>query len=522
MEGEVRGEQLQLGSDIVPPFGKMIHDWPCENNIAQSESSTDINGSKESGKLDCPALISIPRSITPPPTPGKSLSRPSFWCNSNCAKFDTSTNQNDLNQRGCYFDRFCRPRGTGSDDWTDEDDESQSSESAKSQSPLNCVLSDPSRSFFPVMTSINDDESGTLLFPMKTEKDATPTDNDTPDLPHTVSAEVLETDDEDTLPGATVKWKGLTPLEMVESVATMVETKLSLVERRSMKKLAIDTSYLALKTPELPPPVPAFRRNVGRNSAGSASGGKRSRENDVVDDSCMEPIEPTSTSTSFVPFKLKKWDLSFVLDHDKSEETVQDLIELKRLVNLVEGRPNIRQISSSYYRIQDDFLMTMQEIGDENRDDQSSKKEEMISMLFKTTIPKLVALIKMSVELSEQKGTVVLHPPFEHPALHKEKRQPTQEPFNKKEYSKRGDLAEHMGEWLKQNWTNPYPDDEVLVKMSEKCGTSPSVVSNWLINARTRKWRPAIMKAYDLGRPADMLKEDAINIFEKKPVRKID
>ena len=44
-------------------------------------------------------------------------------------------------------------------------------------------------------------------------------------------------------------------------------------------------------------------------------------------------------------------------------------------------------------------------------------------------------------------------------------------------------------------------------------------MSNWLINARTRKWRPAIVKAYDLGRPADVLLEDAVNLFQGVPLR---
>jgi hypothetical protein len=47
-------------------------------------------------------------------------------------------------------------------------------------------------------------------------------------------------------------------------------------------------------------------------------------------------------------------------------------------------------------------------------------------------------------------------------------------------------------------------------------------VSNWLINARTRKWRPSIIKAYEMERPADLLLEDSINIFCGKSVRKLD
>ena len=92
---------------------------------------------------------------------------------------------------------------------------------------------------------------------------------------------------------------------------------------------------------------------------------------------------------------------------------------------------------------------------------------------------------------------------------------PTSKPQSKQEFAK------YMTAWLRDNWTNPYPDDQVLAEMAAQCGTTIPVISNWLINARTRKWRPAIIKATELGRPSDLLQEDSINIFEGKPVREI-
>ncbi|MFN9979583.1 MAG: hypothetical protein ACK53Y_06710, partial [bacterium] len=53
------------------------------------------------------------------------------------------------------------------------------------------------------------------------------------------------------------------------------------------------------------------------------------------------------------------------------------------------------------------------------------------------------------------------------------------------------------------------------------CGASKTVVNNWLINSRTRKWRPAIAKACALGRPTTLLKEDSIHIFDGKPVQEL-
>lgn len=55
--------------------------------------------------------------------------------------------------------------------------------------------------------------------------------------------------------------------------------------------------------------------------------------------------------------------------------------------------------------------------------------------------------------------------------------------------------------------------------MASDCGTTATVVGNWLINARTRKWRPAVVKAFELKRPSHLLLEDSINLFEDEPLR---
>jgi Homeobox KN domain len=83
----------------------------------------------------------------------------------------------------------------------------------------------------------------------------------------------------------------------------------------------------------------------------------------------------------------------------------------------------------------------------------------------------------------------------------------------------KNELGSYMATWLRQNFTNPYPDDDELNRMAIHCGTTTKIISNWLINARTRKWRPAIQKACNLGRPADMLLEDSINFFDGTPLR---
>ena len=105
-----------------------------------------------------------------------------------------------------------------------------------------------------------------------------------------------------------------------------------------------------------------------------------------------------------------------------------------------------------------------------------------------------------------------------------------------------------MNFWLRMNWCNPFPDDlmnahlaRFLVdngcvplttkdvkaleglnpveydKMMIKLATDK--ISNFLVNTRTRKWRPSLFRAFDLRRPAGLLLEDSIRIYEEKELR---
>lgn len=85
----------------------------------------------------------------------------------------------------------------------------------------------------------------------------------------------------------------------------------------------------------------------------------------------------------------------------------------------------------------------------------------------------------------------------------------------------RRSFTEYMTAWLLDNWINPYPDNDNLVLMAQECKSTPQVVNNWLINARTRKWRPALVKATALHRPSQMLLEDSMRIFQGKPIRSL-
>ena len=229
--------------------------------------------------------------------------------------------------------------------------------------------------------------------------------------------------------------------------------------------------------------------------------------------------------------------------------------QIRRLALLVESQPNFHtDLELSYKRVHDHCLSFI----DHFRRTYLQPKQRQhayavgqnvpskkLQQLGEEVIHKLQALLDLSQKLQVQQqqqgryydnshrrqppATATLPPP---PAvLSKTSSMLTNSPtsstasssasslINTAKSMKKQDLSKYMTDWLRDNWTNPYPDDFALHQMSKECNSSTTVVSNWLINARTRKWRPAIVKAYDMNRPADLLLEDSINIFCGKPLR---
>jgi hypothetical protein len=131
----------------------------------------------------------------------------------------------------------------------------------------------------------------------------------------------------------------------------------------------------------------------------------------------------------------------------------------------------------------------------------------LLNTLYEETIQKMEQLVRavQKGQYPEVSVTSKISTKYEKALVH----------IPKQEFSK------YMTEWLRQNWTNPYPDDEGMRSMANDCGTTTKVISNWLINARTRKWRPAIEKAIEANRPSQLLLEDSLNIFDEKPLREL-
>ena len=47
-------------------------------------------------------------------------------------------------------------------------------------------------------------------------------------------------------------------------------------------------------------------------------------------------------------------------------------------------------------------------------------------------------------------------------------------------------------------------------------------ITNWLVNMRTRRWRPSISDAFDAKRPASNLLEDSMRIFRGRELRPME
>jgi hypothetical protein len=181
------------------------------------------------------------------------------------------------------------------------------------------------------------------------------------------------------------------------------------------------------------------------------------------------------------------WDFYFL-------ERTPSVERIRLLVLTVESQPNFFKLKLPYERTRDHFAYS---VGYIRTYDPNARVN--LDRLYHESIHKLIALVDLAEKLEAE-----------------EKRRKEWEGVSQELPC---DLGDYMTNWLGENWINPYPDETVLQTLARDCGTTPTVVSNWLINARTRKWRPAIKQAFDLNRPAEFLLEDSINIFLGTPIR---
>jgi hypothetical protein len=216
------------------------------------------------------------------------------------------------------------------------------------------------------------------------------------------------------------------------------------------------------------------------------------------------PLPSTNNSgydfSSPIPFNLaynnkpKHWDLTYIQHHDPNSWT--SVRQIEAMACLVEEK---RNLATSYHAIQTLLKYLFGRIM-EQPSRSVDERQFLLNALYQDTISKLSKLI-------ENDGKTQLTPDV--PKL-----------ISTQQNQKKKDFSDIMTGWLLDNWTNPYPDDDGLAGLAAETDTTPTIVGNWLINARTRKWRPAIIKAtQNLDRPASLLLEDSINIFVGNPLR---
>lgn len=194
------------------------------------------------------------------------------------------------------------------------------------------------------------------------------------------------------------------------------------------------------------------------------------------------------------------WDISYIAREDPDSGTYSSHLGALAVQYedwLCRQTQAVQQLWNEYETVQNRLRFLFEKILSQNSP--GSEQRVALNSLYQETIDKLQFLLDQT---PEQNRAMMLHP---------NTAAVTAPPP--------ADLATYMTSWLRANFTNPYPDEAGLAEMATACGTTPGVISNWLINARTRKWRPAIVQATELNRSADHLLEDAICIFNGETPR---
>lgn len=327
---------------------------------------------------------------------------------------------------------------------------------------------------------------------------------------------------------------GLDPLKWIELLASQAEKEESRVSKRgAVAPIRINGVGLSFQHPSL-----ATKR--GRSETNDSNGGQKKRGREV------EQRHHASKLSAILQESKITWDLSYLIqDSSQLAHLAQRLQTLATTVESMGQWLLQPQAQAIYRQIRDRFSHQTVAIDTSKPNGSSVQPNTLLEELYHETIHKLEVLKHMldceEVRLSEVAVTGKLAPPEESVDAAVAKK----------------DFAKYMTTWLKDNWTNPYPDDEGLNQIANDCATTTTVVGNWLINgkgtsallkstsrvhphplasnltffltmscivflARTRKWRPAIVKAFDANRPYEHLLEDSIAIFDGRPVREIE
>jgi hypothetical protein len=331
------------------------------------------------------------------------------------------------------------------------------------------------------------------------------------------------------LPQAPVRWAAQPVLEWVESLAAATEQGEAAYHGYKVAPISIAGIDLSNESPPLPAvsrKLPVTWKTDNVYQPFPDGGSKR----------VHATTEQAWSSTAVVA--LATWDLGYIQQRDSiggdgfccDVNRLADRFEslmattMKTMDPTVPSNPHLQHI---YYGIQSrlefKFARILEQCPYDNDNGTSfdfGESRKLLNTLYNDTIKKMHELVEKAAPTASplQKDT-------SDPAIvdyTKDQGFPTKKPTvsgSSAVVVPKKDFSKYMTSWLRDNWTNPYPDEDGLVDMARDCGTTSIIVSNWLINARTRKWRPAIIKATDLSRPSELLLEDSIRIFNGHPLR---
>ena len=322
-------------------------------------------------------------------------------------------------------------------------------------------------------------------------------------------------------PNGPARWTSQPVLEWVESLATAAETA------EVLSSPGIRTSPITIGGIALGEPSPAIAIETHPPSIASSS---RLTNTSLPCNWCPEgDIRDVSP---------KRWDLTYLANYDPmSWMFVQSLREVAvRIEQLLEhgiglasnqAREHLdvayrmahSRLEFTFHRIMSQFPYgTPPECGE---------LRFLLDALYSETIQKLEDLLTEATGKSTASSGAIPAPPDLQNGMHSSVPStssctPSNGSIPSSDDQPKQELSTYMTGWLLENWTNPYPDEAGLVQMANICNTTPGVVSNWLINARTRKWRPSIIKATQrTDRPSAVLLEDSIRIFQGEPLREL-
>ena len=349
---------------------------------------------------------------------------------------------------------------------------------------------------------------------------------------------------------ATIKWAGLSALDMVEQVVKMalgssklqsmttfdhnVHSGYSVLQYLAGES-AGDDAHAGHKRKHESFDEDYEEDSVGCELVAGSVLDDRSNFNADLPDTELVPWEPFAT--------LEGWNSSV---HQVSGLDINSISKLKRLNFLVESfeqlavEPKNKWCIPSYNRIKSMFSSNMTSLATNGSVhhlllDQAVHQMKALMEMVDPTAPKTTSRVKFTEFVSCNDGSKQL---MSEPEPTRIMNGITLSTSPMSEKAKRTVFNAYMTEWLCQtkNWANPYPDETLLRQMASHfihLGCIPGVehsavvteteaiskITNWLVNTRTRQWRPAIEQAFDAKRPTMLLMEDSIRIFTNFSLR---